>query len=278
LSLPLGRIGFASTLNLIARRFKHGGAIADTGGGPGRYMIELLKRGHRVTLVDLSPKNIDLAAKKAAEAGVTPHSLIVGDARDLSLLGESRFDGVLVLGPLYHVTERGERLDVLKSIGNLLAPDGVLIAAYLNAWGIAQSILSDAPGWFAKEASLKSLANGETFVGGGACSGFTECVWSTPDAARKELEDAGLRFSRRAEQKALQLDSRVRQRSWLRGIPRLSNKSLHSLLRRAECRNIDEPPITSFWRPQLPRADDATIDPALIFEPSPATACAVEST
>ena len=66
LSLPLGRIEFASTLNLIARRFKHGGAIADIGGGPGRYMIELLKRGYRVTLVDLSPENIELAAKKAA--------------------------------------------------------------------------------------------------------------------------------------------------------------------------------------------------------------------
>ena len=38
--------------------------MADIGGGPGRYTIELLKRGCSVTLLDLSPENIAVAQTK----------------------------------------------------------------------------------------------------------------------------------------------------------------------------------------------------------------------
>jgi S-adenosylmethionine-dependent methyltransferase len=45
--------------------------ILDLGGGPGRYAIELSKQGHEVILVDLSEGNLELATKKADDAGVT---------------------------------------------------------------------------------------------------------------------------------------------------------------------------------------------------------------
>jgi len=44
--------------------------LLDCGGGPGRYAVELARRGYRVTLFDLSEGNLALAREKAAEAGV----------------------------------------------------------------------------------------------------------------------------------------------------------------------------------------------------------------
>jgi hypothetical protein len=39
--------------------------------------------------------------------------------------------------------------------------------------------------------NLPSLLTGAEFVGARACSGFTECVWTTPEEAAKEMRDAG---------------------------------------------------------------------------------------
>jgi len=191
LDQPLCRIEFASTLGLIDTYFTNGQSVIDIGGGPGRYMIELLKRGCQVTLFDLSAENVSLAETKAAELGLKADDYLVGDARDLSVLNGRRFDGILALGPLYHLTEKPERISFLKSARSLLRPRGILIAAYLNAWGIARTLLADAPGWFADRRNMELLLTGARFVGAHACSGFTECHWSTPDDAVGEIEDAG---------------------------------------------------------------------------------------
>jgi S-adenosylmethionine-dependent methyltransferase len=192
LDIPLCRIEFASTLALIDE-YMAGAAkiVADIGGGPGRYTIELLKRGCSVTLLDLSPENIALAQIKLAELGLCAEQALVGDARDLSALSGQSFDGVLALGPLYHLTARPERMAFLRTARALLNPGGVLIAAYLNAWGIARSLLTDAPTWYADSSNLTSLLNGDEFSGPRACSGFTECHWSNPERARTELHEAG---------------------------------------------------------------------------------------
>ena len=53
LDIPLCRIEFASTLALIDEYMAAAGkTVADIGGGPGRYTIQLLKRGCSVTLLD----------------------------------------------------------------------------------------------------------------------------------------------------------------------------------------------------------------------------------
>jgi SAM-dependent methyltransferase len=154
-------------------------------------MIEMLKRGCRVTLFDLAVENIAFAKAKATEASLAADEYLVGDARDLSALSGQHFDGVLALGPLYHLTERQERIGFLKAAKSLLNPNGILIVAYLNAWGIARSLLTDAPEWFAKQENIDTLLTGATFAGARACSGFTECHWSIPDNGREEVEEAG---------------------------------------------------------------------------------------
>ena len=171
--------------------FAAGERVVDIGGGPGRYMIELSRRGCRATLLELSPENVAFARKKLTEHGLTADAFLVGDARDLSSLHGQHFDGILSLGPLYHLTEKSERVAFLRDARLLLRPNGILIAAYLNAWGIARSLLTDAPMWFADSGNVERLLTGASFVGARACSGFTECHWSTPDDALAEVREAG---------------------------------------------------------------------------------------
>ena len=135
LDIPLCRIEFAATLDLIDMYFAAGERVVDIGGGPGRYMIELSRRGCRATLLELSPENVAFARKKLTEHGLTADAFLVGDARDLSSLHGQHFDGILSLGPLYHLTEKSERVAFLRDARLLLRPNGILIAAYLNAWG-----------------------------------------------------------------------------------------------------------------------------------------------
>ena len=135
LDIPLCRIEFAATLDLIDMYFAAGERVVDIGGGPGRYMIELSRRGCRATLLELSPENVAFARKKLTEHGLTADAFLVGDARDLSSLHGQPFDGILSLGPLYHLTEKSERVAFLRDARLLLRPNGILIAAYLNAWG-----------------------------------------------------------------------------------------------------------------------------------------------
>lgn len=80
LDLPLCRIEFASTLRLIDKYFPKQGRVCDIGSGPGRYAIELIRRGYAVTLVDLSDKEISLARQQLDQLGLAAEQLIVGDA------------------------------------------------------------------------------------------------------------------------------------------------------------------------------------------------------
>lgn len=194
LESPIGRVEFLSTWALIEKYFPAACKVADIGGGPGRYTIELLKQGHQTTLLDLAENHISLAGQKIASLGLQADDLIAADARNVRhIFKGKKFDGILALGPLYHITDRAERIDFLRAIKECLNEGGTGIVAYLNSWGIAKSLVSDAPHWFADPEKVKALMNENTFAGPTACAKFTACHWSTPPAAVREIEEAGLR-------------------------------------------------------------------------------------
>jgi SAM-dependent methyltransferase len=106
--------------------------VADVGGGPGRYAIWLEQRGYDVHLVDPVPLHIEQArAAAAARPGITLASAEVGDARTLHLADASA-DAVLLMGPLYHLPERAERLRALAEARRVCRPGGLVIAAAIS--------------------------------------------------------------------------------------------------------------------------------------------------
>ena len=125
--LRTGPLEFVRTKQLLERFLPAAPVdILDVGGGPGAYAAWLCERGDRVHVVDPIPLHVEQA--KAAHPRVTGE---VGDARDLRQASGS-VDAVLLLGPLYHLVERDDRLRALAEARRVLRPSGVLIAAAIS--------------------------------------------------------------------------------------------------------------------------------------------------
>jgi SAM-dependent methyltransferase len=99
------RIEYARTKELLRRFLPPAPAtVLDVGGGPGAYAAWLVDEGYQVQLVDALPLHVEQAA--AAARGRDPSfTASLGDARSLTQ-DDSSCDAVLMLGPLYHITER----------------------------------------------------------------------------------------------------------------------------------------------------------------------------
>lgn len=110
--------------------------VLDIGGGPGRYAIELTRRGYAVTLLDLAQANLDMAAVKAAEAGVSLHAALHANALDLSAFADHTFDAVLLMGPLYHLISLEDRIRCIQEAKRVLKPGGLIFAAFINRYGV----------------------------------------------------------------------------------------------------------------------------------------------
>jgi ubiquinone/menaquinone biosynthesis C-methylase UbiE len=133
LSAAPGALEFARTQALLERHLPASpAAIADVGGGPGRYAVWLAERGYRVHLID--PIRLHIEQAKAAlnrPAIATLASAEVGDARLLRLSDES-VDAVLLLGPLYHLPKHDDRLRALAEARRVCRPGGLVVAAAIS--------------------------------------------------------------------------------------------------------------------------------------------------
>ena len=71
----------------------------------------------------------------------------VGDARRLPY-GDASADAALLLGPLYHLTDRGDRLTALSEARRVLRTGGLVAAAAISRFastfdGLARGFLAD---------------------------------------------------------------------------------------------------------------------------------------
>src|SRR5205807_7475818 len=84
----------------------------------------LAARGYTVHLLDPVPLHLDQArARSAAQPHAPLASVGQGDARRLDLPAE-QVDAVVLLGPLYHLTERTDRIRALNEAFRVLAIEG----------------------------------------------------------------------------------------------------------------------------------------------------------
>jgi 2-polyprenyl-3-methyl-5-hydroxy-6-metoxy-1,4-benzoquinol methylase len=58
------QIEFIVTVHFLEKYLPRHGLVLDAGGGPGRYTIELAKRGYNVALLDFAPEMLELAKKE----------------------------------------------------------------------------------------------------------------------------------------------------------------------------------------------------------------------
>ena len=147
----------ARTEELILRHLPPAPAtIFDIGGGAGAYALWLAARGYRVHLVDPVPKHVEQArAASKKQSGFPLASAEIGDARRLSL-SDGSADAVLLLGPLYHLLEREDRLTALREAHRVVRPGGFVCGAAISRFASFFDSLSK--GFFSDPAFAPMLA------------------------------------------------------------------------------------------------------------------------
>jgi len=166
--------------------------VADIGGGPGRYAIELTRRGYAVTLSDLSDGCLELARVKAAEAGVEVARVLQADACDLGELADESFDAALLMGPLYHLLEHKERLQAVRETARVLRPGGVVFSAIISRYAPLHYAAAAAP-----EHVLEHRGEWETIAATGVyrrdqwCGGFIDAWFAHPTELAPLMEAGG---------------------------------------------------------------------------------------
>jgi SAM-dependent methyltransferase len=158
--------------------------VLDVGGGPGAHARWLTADGYSVHLIDPVPVHVEQAAR---HAGCTTE---LGDARHLSA-ENSCYDVVLLLGPLYHLLDRADRLSALRETARVVRPGGLVAAAAINRYA---SLFEHTATTLLDRDSVRSavadiLATGRHEPGR---KGFTAAYFHTADELADELSAAGL--------------------------------------------------------------------------------------
>ena len=139
-----GVIELARTQEIILRHLSPPpGTVLDVGGGSGVYACWLASLGYRVHLIDAMRLHVEQAQAASARQPRAPlASCRLGDARRLED-PDAGADAVLLLGPLYHLTERSERVLALREAARVLKPGGLLVAAAVGRFGSLLDGVSD---------------------------------------------------------------------------------------------------------------------------------------
>jgi SAM-dependent methyltransferase len=186
-----GLLELARTQDVLARHLPPPPSrVLDVGGGTGVYARWMAARGHEVHLVDPVARHVEEARAQAAPPLATAR---VGDARHLEE-ADGAADAVALLGPLYHLTEREDRVRALAECRRVLRPGGVVVAAAISRYaslldGLFRSLVDD-PAFVA--ILERDLREGQHRNSTGNLDYFTTAYFHEPAELVGEATTAGL--------------------------------------------------------------------------------------
>jgi SAM-dependent methyltransferase len=187
------QLEFARTKEIVLRYLPPLPAtILDVGGAAGAYALWLAERGYQVHLIDPVPRLVEEAQRRSDASPNRIRTCQVGDARELKF-NDGVADGVLLLGPLYHLTDAAERLHALREVYRVLRAGGVLFAAAISRYasaldGVARDLFAD-PSFAA--IVQQDLKHGQHRNNTGKWDYFTTAYFHRPDDLRAEVVSAG---------------------------------------------------------------------------------------
>lgn len=193
LSAGQGELERLRTLAIFARELPPAPAVIyDIGGGAGVYSFLLAQRGYKVHLIDPVELHLEQARAHAAASGIALESITLGDARRLGIPSASA-DAILLLGPLYHLTEAADRLQALREAFRILKPSGVFIAAGISRFA---SLIDGLRAGFFEDPEFRKivaadLASGQHRNPVNHPAYFTTAYFHRPEELADEVQRAG---------------------------------------------------------------------------------------
>ena len=189
----IGKLEAARAKELLLRWLPEQATIYDIGGGVGYYANWLAGLGHKVTMLELAPAAVEYAKSHQT----FPYTALAGDARYLPFPDHSA-SAVLLMGPLYHLLEKEDRLQTLREACRVLAPGGVVAAAGISAfssltwaltvYGEKNNFLDDPVYW--------NMISGEVLTGEHHRppeypNFIAQAYFHRPEELKREVEEAG---------------------------------------------------------------------------------------
>ncbi len=193
------QIELARTQEIITRYIPKPPAIVfDIGGGPGVYAFWLAKQGYEVHLIDATPLHIEQARQTSLlQSDASLAEMEVGDARNVKRTDTS-VDVVLLMGPMYHLTEREDRLTALREAHRILKPGGILFAAAISRFASALDGLRQA--WFDDPTFApiveRDLIDGQHRNPTNSPEYFTTAFFHHPQELEAEVKESGFLYEK----------------------------------------------------------------------------------
>ena len=189
---------FARCKEIITRYLsKDKMTILDIGGGTGAFSFWLSEQGHAVSLLDFVPEHIETVHRHEEEKGLRLEASVIGDACCLPF-GDNCFDLILLMGPLYHLTQRQDRLKALREAYRVTSPGGTIICETISRFSsLIDGFFLD----FIKDPEFAPIMK-EDLISGlhrDTSSGrnyFTDAYFHHPDDVPGEIAAAGFRFEK----------------------------------------------------------------------------------
>ena len=191
-SSAYSKVEHAITVHYLDKYLPSRGIVLDAGSGPGKYSIELAKRGYDVILLDISRVQLRIAREEIAKLPTDVRShikgYIQGTIEDMSMFPDGMFDAVICLGgTMSHLVDCDSREEAADELARVAKDGGPVFVSVLSFYGALRKVLTEYPEDMDKIPEfLESHLNP-----GGAT--FTDCFFFTPEEmvdllARKGIE------------------------------------------------------------------------------------------
>ncbi len=183
---PYYRLEYDTTWHFLEKYLPASGLILDAGGGPGRYTLELARRGYDVVLLDATQANVDFAQRMVRRYGIRSNvrEITCGSILDLSGFKDATFDAVLCSGgPLSHILDPHDRELAISELVRVVKPEAPIFVSVIGRLAVLVVILEQGPDELDMP-HFERLRDTGDYSGE---RGFTACHFYLPEELKAEF-------------------------------------------------------------------------------------------
>ncbi len=180
---PYHKLEWDTTQIFLKKYLPKKGLILDAGAGPGRYSIDLAKKGYNMVILDIAKENINLAKEKVKikKQENKIKEFVLGTIVNLSKFKNNSFDAVICLGgPLSHVKEKNRKIAINELI-RVAKKNAPIFISVMGRYAILLNAIKYWPSEIRNSAHFNKIyINGDDFNWGYKKQGFgTYCHFFT---------------------------------------------------------------------------------------------------